>query len=189
MNILFIRHSKSLINPDIPINTWGLSEEGVDLAKKLSNLNELKELDIIYASLQPKALETAILATKNIGIPIKIDDRLTETTSFTNKFVNLEQLEKNTKEYYSNENTSINNGETVNEALARFNTAINDIVTAEKDEKNLGIVTHGNILASFVVQYTKGDAFELVEKIRQPDVSVFNWETKQFTSFFGDIII
>ncbi|MBI4100295.1 histidine phosphatase family protein [Candidatus Microgenomates bacterium] len=188
MNIVFIRHSKSLINPDIPITTWGLSEEGVSLAKKLNNLKKIKELDVIYASLQPKALETAILATKNSGIPIKIDNRLTETTSFTNKFVNLEQLEKNTKEYFSNENSRINNGETGKEALARFNKAINDIFITEKDKKDIGIVSHGNILASFAVQYTKGDAFELVENMKQPDLAVFNWETKKFTIFFGDLI-
>jgi broad specificity phosphatase PhoE len=93
VNIVFIRHSKSLVNPDIPIPTWGLSEEGVTLAKKLNELIQIRTLDVIYASLQTKAIETAVHVTKNTGIPIKVDNRLTETTSFTNKFVNLEQLE------------------------------------------------------------------------------------------------
>lgn len=189
MNIIFIRHSKSLVNPEIPINTWGLSEEGVELAKKLNNLPEIKTLDVIYSSLQPKALETAILATKNLGILIKTDDRLTETTSFTNKFVNLDQLEKNTKEYYSGPKISINNGETSEEALARFNTAINEIVKAEAGKQNIGVVSHGSILASFCAQYKKTGAYEILQNMKQPDVAVFNWETKEFTTNFGDINI
>jgi broad specificity phosphatase PhoE len=188
MNIVFIRHSISLVNSNIPIPTWGLSEEGVTLAKKLNELTQIKTLDVIYTSLQTKAIETAVLATKNTGIPIKTDNRLTETSSFTNKFVNLEQLEQNTKDYYLNPRRSINNGETVEEALNRFNTAISDITKLE-NKNNIGIVSHGNILASFSAQYVMQRAYELVKKIKQPDIAVFDCDTKKFVSFFGDIII
>ncbi len=188
MNLILIRHSKSLINPNIPIPTWGLSDEGVALAKKLGEIEQIKSLDVIYSSLQPKALETAILATKNIGIPIKTDDRLTESTSFTNKFVSPEQPQKNVEQYYSDRDLSINNGETFKEALERFNNAINDIVKVETDKKNIGIVSHGNILASFSSQYNNKDPYELVENMKQPDVAVFAWEIKRFTNLFGDII-
>ncbi len=165
-----------------------MSEEGVALAKKLSKLRQVNTLDIVYTSLQTKALETAVLATKNTGIPIKTDTRLTETTSFTNKFVSLEQLQENTKKYYSNTNVSINNGETQEEALSRFNEALRDI-TKLKDKDNIGIVSHGNILASFSTQYIHMDALELIVRIKQPDIAIFNWETKQFTNFFGEIFI
>lgn len=189
MNLVFIRHSKSLVNPDISITTWGLSEDGITLAKKLNELVQIKTLDVMYTSLQTKALETAILATKNTGIQIKTDNRLTESTSFTNKFVNLEQLEQNTKKYFSEEHISINGGETAEGALKRFTEALNDIVSLEFDKNNIGIVSHGNILATFSAQYAKENAYQLVGKLMQPDVAVFNWDTKQFTSFFGDIKI
>ena len=71
MNLVLIRHSKSLVNPDIPIPTWGLSDEGIILAKKINELTQIKTLDVIYSSLQTKALETAVLATKN-RIPVKL---------------------------------------------------------------------------------------------------------------------
>ncbi len=189
MNLIFIRHSKSLVNPHIPITTWGLSQEGVVLAKKLQDLTQIKTLDVIYVSLQPKALETALLATKNLGIPIKTDDNLTESTSFTAKFVSVEQLDKNTKDYYSSKDKSINGGETSHVAVNRFNNVISDIVKREKDKQNIGIVSHGNILADFTMQYAKGNAYELVEKMKQPDIAVFDWNTKKFTIFFGDITL
>lgn len=187
MNLVFIRHSKSLVNPSIPITTWGLSEEGVALAKKLNELTQVKTLDVIYASLQTKALETAVLATKNTGIQIKVDNRLTESTSFTNKFVSLEELEQNTKKYYFGKQVSINNGETAEEALNRFTAAVNDIIGSEAAKNNIGIVSHGNILATFSEQYVNKDAFQLVENIKQPDIAVFNWDNKHFTTFFGDV--
>lgn len=187
MNIVFIRHSKSLVNPSVPINTWGLSEEGVILAKKINKLEVIRTLDIVYSSLQPKALETSILATKDFGIPIKTDDRLTETSSFTNKFVGQEQLEKNTKAYYSDKDLSINGGETYNEALNRFTDALEEITMAESHKANVGIVSHGNILTAFSSQYTDKDVYKLAEDMKQPDIAVFNWNTKQFINSFGDI--
>ena len=189
MNLVFIRHSKSLVNPDIPITTWGLSDEGVMLAKKLNELSQIKNLDVIYTSLQLKALETAILATKNLGIPVKTDDRLTESTSFTNKFVSLEQLEENNKKYFSGKQISINGGETIEEAHSRFMIALRDIAAAEDGKSNVGIVSHGNILATFSEEIIEKNALQLVEAIKQPDIAIFNWDSHQFTNFFGDIII
>lgn len=189
MNLVFIRHSKSLVNPNIPITTWGLSEEGILLAKKLGGIVQIRELDVIYSSLQTKALETAILVTKNAGIPIKTDNRLTESTSFTNRFVSLEGLQQNTKKYYSDKNLSINNGETLEESLKRFMEALDDIIKTETDKNNIGIVSHGNILAAFSSQYIHQDPYQLVEKMRQPDLAVLDWGTKQFVMFFGEIPI
>lgn len=187
MNLILIRHSKSLVNPNIPIPTWGLSEEGVELAKKLNRIPQIQTLDMVYSSLQPKALETAILATKNTGIPIKTDDRLTESTSFTNKFVTPEELEQNTKKYYSDKHLSFNNGETSDEALKRFMAAISDITKEETDKKNVGIVSHGNILTTFASQFVDRDVHELHESIRYPGIAVLDWGTKRFTTNFGDI--
>src|SRR3990167_11058211 len=189
MNLVLIRHSKSLVNPNIPIPTWALSDEGVALAKKLNGIEQLKTLDVVYSSLQPKALETAILATKDAGIPIKTDDRLTETTSFTNKFVSPEELEENSRKYYLDNQLSFYDGETSQEALNRFTEAIEDIVKAENDKKNVGIVSHGNVLTLFSAQYAGMNAHELHEKMTYPDIAILNWDKKQFTSSFGDILI
>lgn len=38
MKFVFIRHSKTQIDPNVPILLWGLSEKGVELAKNLSCL-------------------------------------------------------------------------------------------------------------------------------------------------------
>lgn len=187
MKIVFIRHSKSLVNPNIPITSWGLSEEGVELARKLNSIAQIKTIEVVYSSLQPKALETAVLATENLGIPVEKDNNLTESTSFTNKFVSLKELEENTRKYYAEKTLSINDGETFVQAQERFWKALQGIVKKEQDKESIGIVSHGNILAGFVSQITSEDPFEIVEKIAQPDVAVFDWNTKQFVSGFGEI--
>lgn len=187
MKIVFIRHSKSLVNPRIPIDTWGISDEGVLLAKQLQNLPEIQTLQVIYSSLQPKAIETAVLATKNRGVFLKTDDRLTETTSFTRKFVEEPELEENSKKYYANLQVKINGGESQEEALNRFMAALNSIVSEEKDKQSVGVVSHGSILATFAAQYIEKTAYQILQNMRQPDVAVFDWEKKIFDVFFAEL--
>ncbi len=188
MKLILIRHSKSFINPSIPIHLWGLSEEGVELAKKLQQNTFIKELNVIYSSLQTKALETAVLTTKNLGIPIRTDNRLTEITSFTRFFESDKQkYTQSIKDFYTGKVDRLYDGESSKEALKRFNNAVNDIVINENDKEKIGIVSHGNILAHFCTQFIEKDKHYLAEKIKQPDIAILDWITKKFDIFFGDI--
>lgn len=187
MEITFIRHSKTLVDPTINPTRWGLSEDGVRLAQELSSRDVIKRLGVIYSSLQTKALETAIYLAKPNAIPIKTNDRLTEVTSFTNKFIADEDTYKKTVEdYYSERIARINEGETIQEALARFNAAIQDIAAENRGEERIGIVSHGNILTLFSAQFDVAiDCYKLHKEIKQPDIALFDLDSKKFTSFFG----
>lgn len=186
MRFVFIRHSKTDRNPEVPITCWGLTHEGIGLAEHLSHENVIEELDAIYTSFQTKAMETALLLAKPNAIPIKADDRLTEVTSFTNFYEeDFDVYTKNVHDYYSGDIARIRNGETKDEALLRFNAALASIAETEKIDATIGIVSHGNILTLFTSQYAKVDCFKLHTEIKQPDVAVFNWDKKRFDSFFG----
>ena len=188
MEITFIRHSKTKVDPSIPAPLWGLSEEGVELAKKLSSNDDIRRISLFYSSLQTKALETAVLLAKPNAIPIKTDNALTEVTSFTNKFIpDTEVYEKSVKDYYSGRVARINNGETIQEALDRFNRSIQSIVEMNQGEENIGIVSHGNILTLFSSQFKDIDIYATHKQIKQPDIALFDWDNRKFTKFFGDI--
>lgn len=188
MKIVFIRHSKTDRNPKVPITCWGLSESGIELAKQLSEHEVIKKINVIYSSFQTKALETAVIVAKPNAIPIKADDRLTEVTSFTGPFEpDFDQYTKNVHDYYHDDIDRIAGGETKEEALKRFNTAIDSIVSAESDKEYIGIVSHGNILTLFSAQYKEVDCFEFHTKIMQPDIAIFDYESRKFISFFGEL--
>jgi broad specificity phosphatase PhoE len=188
MKFIFIRHSKTDRNPEVPITCWGLTDEGIALAKVLSHKDVIKTLSVLYASFQTKALETAVILAKPNAIPIKADDRLTEVTSFTQVFESdFEVYTRNVHDYYSGDLARIGNGETKDEALQRFTTALESIALAESHNKYVGIVSHGNILTLFSALYKEVDCYELHTKIKQPDVAVFDWDTKTFVSFFGEL--
>jgi broad specificity phosphatase PhoE len=188
MKFVFIRHSKTDRNPQVPIICWGLADQGIELAKELSQKDVIKDLDVVYASFQTKALETAILLAKPNAIPIKADDGLTEVTSFTGPFEeDFDLYTKNVHDYYNGDLDRIAGGETKSEALDRFNATLEKIAKAEGDKDFVGIITHGNILTLFSALYKDVDTFALHTAIKQPDVAVFNWDEKKFEIFFGEL--
>jgi len=188
MKIILIRHSKTDRNPDIPITCWGLSDKGIDLAKKLSKQEIIKKLDVVYTSFQTKALETAVIIAKAYAIPVKPDDRLTEVTSFTGSFEkDYEKYSQNVYDFYQGNIERINNGETKIEALHRFNNALEDISQRELQNEYVGIISHGNILTLFTAQYRDLDCYKLHTQIKQPDIAIFDWKKKEFQSFFGEV--
>lgn len=185
MKITFIRHSKTAVNPDVPIPLWGLSDDGIDRAQELAASAVIKDIDILYASLQTKAIETMLYLAKPNVIPMRIHRDLAEITSFTNKFYTGEEYTRQIEQYYSGEIDRIAGGETIEEALMRFTAALEEIVAAEKSAKNIGIVTHGYILSFFTGKYTELSPFELHHSIQQPDIAEFDWDTKVFTKLWG----
>jgi broad specificity phosphatase PhoE len=187
MKFVFIRHSKTDRDPQVPITCWGLTEQGIELAKELSQKDSIKDLDVLYASFQTKALETAILLAKSNAIPIKADNGLTEVTSFTGPFEeDFDLYTKNVHDFYTDDLDRIAGGETKAEALERFNTTLESIAKAESNKNFVGIVTHGNILTLFSSLYEDVDCYTLHTTIRQPDVAIFDWDDKKFEIFFGE---
>jgi len=185
MLLTLIRHSKTTQVPEINSTLWSLNEEGIELAKELSKSNLISSIDVLYSSLQTKALETSLYLAKPNFIPIKTNDKLTEVTSITNGYI--ANYEETVKDYYSDKVTKINNGETKEEALARFNNAIVDLTLREADKKNIGIVAHCNILALFCAQFYNKSAYEIHNLIQMPDVAILDWGTKTFTRFYKGI--
>jgi len=188
MKLVFIRHSKTDRNPQVPITCWGLAGSGIELAKELSENEVIRNLDVVYSSFQTKALETAVLLAKPNAIPIKADDRLTEVTSFTGPFESdFDTYTKNVHDFYSGDVTRISGGETKTEALERFNSALESIAKEESDKDFVGIISHGNILTLFSALYKDVDCYKLHTQIKQPDVAIFDWQKKKFDTFFGEL--
>jgi broad specificity phosphatase PhoE len=186
MKITFIRHSKTKVEPEKPIVLWGLAEEGIEKARALSGQDSVKRLDVIYSSLQTKAIETMVYLAKPNAIPMRTHADLTEVTSFTNKFYTGEEYTSQIERYYARTLERIAGGETIDEVLSRFMAALDWIVAEESAAENIGIVSHGNILALFTGLQSEADPYELHRTIQQPDVAEFDWNTKQFTRMWGE---
>lgn len=187
MKLTLIRHSKTKLAPETPIPLWVLSDEGIQLAQNLSSKQVIGDIKVMYSSLQTKAIETALLLAKPNQIPLKMCEDLTEVSSFTLKFFGAGKYEENVDSFYSGKIDKVGEGETIDEALGRFVKAVEKIIATERSKNdNVGLVSHGNILALFTAEFSQFMARELHDKIKMPDVAVFDWDAKNFDSFWGE---
>ena len=164
-NILWDEYNRNMI----------LAPLGEEKAKKLCDVEELNNIDEIYASNSSRAIETAkYLAEKN-KLKIKLDDRINERNFGVHK---LSELPNDfTKLSFDDKEFKVGNGESLNEVDNRFISFINEQL--DKDNNKIVIVLHGIILLSYLK--TICDKFEFNGKnfdIRYKDKIVLSGTPK-----------
>jgi len=123
-----------------------LSVEGEKRAEKLCELEELNNVERIFASDSVRAIASAkYLAEKN-NIKIELDERINE------RIFGIERLSELPKDFnklsFDNKNYKMENGESFNDVDNRFINFINDLLNQNNNSYILFI--HGLILLSYL---------------------------------------
>ncbi len=184
MKLTLINYAQAAIDSDIPIPLWGLTESGKSRAKALSSHPLVKDVNILYSSLQTSSIETTLYLAKPNYIPINTSMSLIEVSSFTTLFLE-DRYKDYVEEFYKKVIQRIGEGETYEEALHRFDKVIDEIIEQESDKKNIGIVSHTNILSMFSSRFCDKTPLEIHNIMQNPDVAVLDWSTKKFLTFWG----
>lgn len=155
--IYLIRHSAPFIDidnyKDYKNVLWDdynrnmiLSPLGEENAKKLCDIEELKNIDSIYASDSYRAIGTAkYLAEKN-NINLKLDERINERILGCSKVSELpDNFSQNS---FNDKDLKFNNGESLNEVDNRFLSFLEEILNGK--EEKIVLVIHGMILMSYL---------------------------------------
>ena len=133
-----------------------LSIEGEEAAKKLSENNELNEIDTIWCSSYVRAKQTAKYIAYNNKIQYNLDDRLCER-----KLGNIEDLadfmkDKETRDPSREQlvfpDFKTRDGESANETNKRMTECINEIIK-KYEGKRIAIVSHGGSIKFYLLNY------------------------------------
>lgn len=178
--IYLIRHSAPFVEIDNYVDNdnvlWSefnknmiLSLKGEENARKLCNVDELKNINEIYASNSSRAIETAKYLAESNNIRIKLDERINER-EFGVEYI--KDLPSDfTKLSFEDKSFKVNNGESLNEVDSRLQSFINDLL--DNDSNKIAIVMHGIILLSYL----------------KTICNIFTFDGKTFDIRFNDNII
>lgn len=155
--IYLIRHSKVGVNIEnykdyttVPWEEYNtnmiLSVEGEEKAKKLCDVEELKDIEEIYTSSSPRAIATAKYLSYEKNLPIKLDNRINER-DFGVKYIS-ELPDDFNYQMFNNKSLRLKDGETLEELDARITDFINEKL--DSDSNKIIIVLHGIILLSYL---------------------------------------
>jgi 2,3-bisphosphoglycerate-dependent phosphoglycerate mutase len=160
--LIFIRHAKTRIDKDIPIENWILSEEGSNQAEDFVNREEFYDVDLLISSSEEKAyLTLKPLANKINKKIIKIEE-LGEIKRPNSEKLTSEQYEDMKLKIFQDLDFSNYDWETANHALLRFRKAIEGINNKYQD-KRIIICSHGTVMTLYFA-YLKGELDNLMSR-------------------------
>ena len=148
--IYFMRHSEALKPINIENNDslqlqnekWILTSNGENIAKKISETEELKDFDMVFSSNYVRAICTAKYFTNNkIHIVESFGERKFGINSWDEMPVDFE------KKQWADFDYQVGNGESLNKVKERELNALAEILTKHKNKKIL-IVGHSTALAT-----------------------------------------
>ena len=142
--LIFLRHAHTQKDPLVNVAKWGLSEDGKQQAKKVSEMPIMNFVDVICVSEERKTFLTVELLAKKLNKKPQPFPFFNEVKR-GDKFLTKEEFELEKVKQLTNLSYAAFDGETGTEALARFKTGI-DFVVRENKNKTILIVTHGTIL-------------------------------------------
>lgn len=158
--LIFIRHAKTKVDKNIPIEDWILTEEGEEKAEQIAGLREFNDIDVLISSNEKKAyLTIKPLADKLNKKIIQIED-LGEIKRPNSEKLTLEEYEKMKELIFEDLNFTKHGWETANHALNRFKSAVEKI-DKNYDGKKILISAHGTVMTLYFA-YLLGKLNELM---------------------------
>jgi broad specificity phosphatase PhoE len=151
--LILIRHSQPEIDPTLPASQWRLSETGRLRCRPLADRLTVHHPDVIVASAEPKAVETAQIVAALLDKPFETAEGLHEHDRHDVGPLSKAQFEAAVADLFANPQRLVFGRETADQAHRRFAKAIAGVL-ARHPGNNVAVVTHGTVMTLFVARTT-----------------------------------
>jgi len=145
-NVLYLVRHAHTQQTALPVETWPLSEQGIQQAHKLAELPFWRDVHLICSSWEPKAIQTAQIVVEQHGLPIEPVFDLRELRR-TDAYV--PDYPAAVREALENPFKSFQGWEPAGEAQSRIMTAIERLLMLHEGE-TLAVVSHGLALTLYL---------------------------------------
>jgi broad specificity phosphatase PhoE len=168
-SLILVRHAAPRIVEGEESSLWALSDEGRIAAAVLGQKVRALAPAAIVASLEPKAHETARILAEVLELPVTSDEGLGEHKRPGLGFVDVAAFQASIRSVFARPSERLFDGETANEAFARFSAAI-----ARQAVRPLVVATHGTVLSLYVSRMAGVDVFDLWSSLKLPEAIVLD---------------
>jgi len=148
-DLIFIRHAQTNVDKSVNIIDWDLTEKGYEDSENVKDIPEMQDADILISSNEKKAYLTIKPLADKLGKDIIQIKELGEIfRGDAGGSMTKEEYDEMKRKIFADFDFSDHNWETVNHALARFRTAVEDIDNKYEGKKIL-ISAHGTVLSLY----------------------------------------
>ncbi len=140
----YLTHPEVIIDPSVPIPDWGLSDRGRARVEALATSDLLGGTTAIISSPERKALDTAAILAKALGVAVSVAPDSHENDRSATGYLPKEAFEATADRFFAAPDTSIEGWETAKAAQDRIIRTMKAALKVHADGDIL-IVGHGAV--------------------------------------------
>lgn len=169
--LLLIRHAQPEVTVGAPARSWPLSAQGRESAHQLARRIAAEYRPAaLFSSPEDKARETASILGSFLDLPVEIVPDLHEHEREHTSWLSAAAWEATLAAFFSRPGELIFGEETAQQALQRFQAAIESILAAQPSG-DLAVVTHGTVMTLFVAHHNPQiDALAFWRALKLPNM-------------------
>lgn len=170
--LILVKHAEPVVDPRAPPNRWELSERGELQGSTLAErLRRYDTSEVIVASEEPKAVQTAFAVARRLGRRVETFPGLHEHDRTGAPFGTRAEFERAAETFFENPGELVWGNETAEEALARFTLAM-DGVLGRYPTGDLIVVSHGTVITLFLSRVLDVDSYGFWRQLGLPSFCV-----------------
>jgi len=145
MLITYITHPDVVIDPDVPVPQWPLSDRGRARMQAMLHLPWVKDISALYCSSEQKALDGAVILGAHLGLAPNIRDDLGENDRSSTGYLPKAAFLAHVTRFFAEPERSIDGWEPAQAAQDRIVAAIKQIARLEDSQPRVAVVAHGGV--------------------------------------------
>lgn len=142
--VWFVTHPEVVVDPDVPVTRWQLSELGRRRMEAFAALPLLQRVDRIFSSDETKATEAARILGDRLGIGVTRIAALGENDRSATGVLPKDQFEQAANEFFARPDDSFRGWERARDAQARIVGAVAQVL-GQRGDGDTVIVSHGAV--------------------------------------------
>ena len=144
--IYFISHPDVVIDPEVPVPQWPLSERGrARMRAMLTQQPWVAGVRAVHASTEQKAIDGARILAEHLGLGFETAEALGENDRSATGFLPGSEFEATADAFFARPHESVRGWETAAAAQQRIVRAVEEVAASARHGGDLAIVSHGGV--------------------------------------------
>lgn len=144
-HLLFVTHPEVVIDPDVPVPQWPLSDKGIARMLAFASDPAVAQVGAVYSSDEQKAKDGARILADAKGLEPGIVVELHENDRSATGFLPPDEFWPVVEEFFANPRQSVRGWERSADAQARIVGAVEGIRRNEHCRGDIAVIAHGGV--------------------------------------------
>jgi broad specificity phosphatase PhoE len=183
--VLYVTHPQVVIDPQIPVPDWTLSQLGRDRLVRFACSPAVTRITALYCSGERKAQDGARILSERTGVPLCVVAALHENDRSATGYLPPERFEAVADRFFAEPNTSVLGWERAIDAQSRIVDCVRGIIEGDTTPGDVLIMAHGGVGALLLARLSRTSITRRHDQPFPGGGSYFVWRRDTFELVHG----